>query len=166
MTDEQANGTPPAWWFLDTLVVELPTTTGGGLTVLEMTLPVGAAPPAHIHHGYDDSFYLVEGELVVSVGDSTRRIGPGSWVSVPAGTRHAFRVVGDRPARFVSVFSTSSFIELIREIGVAAETRTIPQAGLAPAPDVIMQGFAAHDVEVVGGSLEEDEARAVVAAPA
>jgi uncharacterized RmlC-like cupin family protein len=57
-----------AWWFLDTLVVEHRMATGGPPLVLELTLPVGAAPPLHLHRGYDDSTYVLDGQMVVQTG--------------------------------------------------------------------------------------------------
>ena len=44
-----------AWWFLDNLVVEHRCAPGMETVVLEMTLPVGSAPPLHVHHDLDDT---------------------------------------------------------------------------------------------------------------
>jgi mannose-6-phosphate isomerase-like protein (cupin superfamily) len=92
-----------AWWFLDTLVVEHPMATAASPVVLEQTLPAGAAPPLHVHRGLDDSWYLLEGVIVVQCGEHLLVATPGHWISAPRGVPHAFRVVGDRPARTLLV---------------------------------------------------------------
>jgi hypothetical protein len=71
-------GPARAWWFLDTLVVEHLMATDGGPVVPEQTLPIGAAPPLHIHHDLDDSWYLLEGRIVVQCSDHLARPPPGT----------------------------------------------------------------------------------------
>jgi len=44
-----------AWWFLDQLVVEHPSSPEAKTVVLEMTLPVGSSAPLHIHDDLDDA---------------------------------------------------------------------------------------------------------------
>ena len=51
VVDSPQNEQAQAWWFLDTLVVEHRCAPGMDTVVLEMTLPVGSAPPLHIHDG-------------------------------------------------------------------------------------------------------------------
>ena len=147
----------PSWWFLDTYVVEH-RAASGGLTVLDMTLPAGAAPPEHVHHGYDDSFLLLAGEVVVRTAGEVRLARPGDWVSTPKGMPHAFRVVGGRPARMLVVGDQPSFAELIHDLGEPAEAPTLPPPSRRPGADEVFRAFAAHDVDVVGRSITDDEA--------
>ena len=60
----------------------------------EAVLPEGASPPAHLHAALDDSFYILEGRMVIHCGDDVWLAGPGSWVQFPAGVPHTFRVLG------------------------------------------------------------------------
>ncbi len=58
--------------------------TGGLCTVWEGEVPpgaVGAGP--HYHHGRDEFFYLVEGELVLRIGDEHHTAGPGTFAFIP-----------------------------------------------------------------------------------
>jgi len=50
----------------------------------------GTGPPPH-SHGWDESFYIIKGNVEVSYGDKTVTATPGTLVHVPAGTIHAFR---------------------------------------------------------------------------
>jgi quercetin dioxygenase-like cupin family protein len=156
LTDEPAE---LSWWFLDVYVVEHRVARAGSSTVLEMTLPVGTAPPAHVHHTYEDAFLMLEGELVVRSGDDVRVVRTGDWVCSPAGTPHAFRVVGERPARILSVLDAPTFAELIRNIGQPALAPGLPPAGLCPPAEEVFRAFAAHDVDVVGTSITAEEAQ-------
>jgi quercetin dioxygenase-like cupin family protein len=154
-----------AWWFLDTLVVERHLARRSTTTVLEMTLPVGAAPPLHIHYDYDDSFYLLAGQVVVRCGDTMRLARPGDFVSAARGTAHAFRVVGDEAARILAVSDSDSFLKLVRELGEPAGALALPPADLSPGVDEVLRSFAIHDVTVIGQSLGEEVAQAFLASP-
>jgi quercetin dioxygenase-like cupin family protein len=59
----------------------------------------GADP--HLHRQHADSFYVLEGELAVLVGNEEHRLGPGACVCVPAGVVHGFRSTS--PARFLNL---------------------------------------------------------------
>lgn len=65
------------------LVTELPD-PGAPVTVAEAILPEGASPPAHVHAALDDSFYILDGRMVLHCGDDVWQAGPGSRVQFPA----------------------------------------------------------------------------------
>ena len=109
-----------AWWFLDTLVIEHRCAPDMETVVMEMTLPVGSSPPLHVHDSLDDTWYILDGEMVIHCGDETHAVGAGHWVSMPRGVPHTFHVVGDRPARILLVHDNASFRDLIRDLGVPA----------------------------------------------
>lgn len=51
-------------------------------------IAAGGRLPAHYHREHDEIITLVEGELDFRLGDETRRLTPGTVVSVPCGTVH------------------------------------------------------------------------------
>jgi quercetin dioxygenase-like cupin family protein len=72
------------------------------LTLTESWSPAarpGAGPHLHRHH--TDSFYVLEGELGVTVGGDEHLLGAGGFACVPAGVVHAFRSTG--AARFLNL---------------------------------------------------------------
>jgi quercetin dioxygenase-like cupin family protein len=156
-------GEGQAWWFMDTLVLEHPMASGTGPVVLEMTLPVGAAPPQHVHSDQDDSHFLLEGQMVVRCGDQTRLAQAGDWVSMPRGVPHTFRVVGDRPARILLVHDSDSFLEFIRDVGQPAGARQLPPPTAGPGPAEMSRALTEHDLTVTGSPLSSEEARAFLA---
>jgi quercetin dioxygenase-like cupin family protein len=151
------------WWFLDTVVVEHQMASGTGPVVLEMTLPVGAAPPLHLHHDLDDSSFVLDGQMVVRCGEQMLLAGAGDWLSLPRGVPHAFRVVGNQPARILLVHDNDSFLNLIRDLGQPAGARQLPPPAGGPGLDELSRALAEHDVTVAGSSLSEEEAQAFMA---
>lgn len=49
----------------------------------------GAGPPPH-SHGWDESFYVIRGEVRFRYGEQTATCLSGSLIHIPAGTVHAF----------------------------------------------------------------------------
>ena len=71
--------------------------------------------PPHQHDDHVDSFYVVEGEVVVTLGERTVRAGPGSFVAVPPGVLHGFRTEGPGRAKIVNVHAPDAgFADWVR----------------------------------------------------
>ena len=93
IVDSPENDQAQAWWFLDTLVVEHRCAAEMDTVVLEMTLPVGSSPPLHVHDDLDDTWYILEGQMVVALrrrrdGRRSRALGlhaPWRAPHVPSG---------------------------------------------------------------------------------
>ena len=106
--EPQVVTTSEVLWFLGTLVQPKLSgeQTGGRFALWEGVLPRGAAPPLHTHP-QDETFYLLEGKVVVWVVEPeaaaderwiathARPCAPGAAIFVPGGTPHAFRVDSD-----------------------------------------------------------------------
>jgi quercetin dioxygenase-like cupin family protein len=50
----------------------------------------GSGPPPH-SHDWDESFYVVKGQVEIKYGDETILATPGTFVHLPSGTVHCFR---------------------------------------------------------------------------
>lgn len=57
-------------------------------------LEPGQAQPSHSHHGRDKCYFVIEGEGEFTVGDATRRLGPGGLAWAPADAPHGVVNVG------------------------------------------------------------------------
>ena len=115
--DRQGGEDTTAWWFLDALVVEHRVAAQMAGVVLEMTLPVGHSPALHVHETLDDTWFAIEGRMAARCGDEEFVIGAGDWVSMRRGVPHTFRVVGDRPARILTIHDNGSFRDFVRHLG-------------------------------------------------
>ena len=67
-----------------------PQETNGAFHFLEFTSPAGKVTPLHIHPDSDESFYVLEGEIVVHVDGVDHRVSQGGFVMAPRGVPHAF----------------------------------------------------------------------------
>jgi mannose-6-phosphate isomerase-like protein (cupin superfamily) len=164
VVDDPKSEQAQAWWFLDLLVVEHRCAPDMSTVVLEMTLPVGSAAPLHVHDDLDDTWYVLEGEMVVRCGDDVQLVGPGHWVSMPRGVPHTFRVVGDHEARILLVHDNASFRDFVRDVGAPAGARTVPPQPVFPSPDELVRVAGSHDLTPVGPPMSIEDAASVLTA--
>jgi quercetin dioxygenase-like cupin family protein len=160
MTDMPGTPSPRRWLFLGVLVDVL-TEPGAPVTVAEAVVPEGASPPAHRHAALDDSFYILEGRMVIHCGDDVWQAGPGSWVQFPAGVPHTFRVLGG-PARVLMVHADDSFLAAVRHIGRPATGTDVPDATPGPTREELDRALAAHGITNVGPPIEQAEAEGLL----
>ena len=162
--DSPQNEQAQAWWFLDLLVVEHRCAPDMETVVLEMTLPVGSSPPLHVHHSLDDTWYILDGKMVVRCGDDVLVVGARHWVSMPRGVPHTFRVISDREARILLVHDNASFRDLIRELGVPASAHVVPAKPVFPSMDELARVAVSHDLTPIGPPMSVEDADAILAA--
>ena len=151
-----------AWWFLGTLaIVRNPVGAPRTPAVVELVIPPGGSPPRHVHDTLDDSFLLLDGEVVVRCGDETVVGRPGTYICLPAGVDHTFRVTSTRPARMLLVHGDDSFLSFIEAVGSPADQLQLPTNGDPAALDfdTIARLSAEHGSPFVGPSLDDAEAR-------
>ena len=117
----------------DVLLVKALTGIADGVTVLETVAKPGEpAPLDHVHHSYDEVFYVVEGEFEFRVGDGLVRARKGSVVTAPRGSPHTFKNCGDYDGRVLIVGAPGRAALMLEDIGaVVAGTGTVPADGLA-----------------------------------
>ncbi len=116
--------------------------TGGLLSLLQADEPPGFGPPLHIHHDAAEAFYVLSGEYRIFVEDDDWICPAGSFVYIPAGVRHGFRV-GDRPSSKLNVYTPAAMVGYFDDLAGAL-------AGGDPDPDVVAQIAGRHAMEVVG----------------
>jgi quercetin dioxygenase-like cupin family protein len=154
-------GTSRAWWFLGTLAV-LRNPQGAPRTpvVMELTVPPGGSPPRHYHDRLDDSFLLLDGEVVLRCGGETHVARPGTYAVVPRGSEHTFRVTSAEPARLLLVHADDSFLRLVEALGTPTGQHTLPPPGEEDVDlGTLVRANEENDSHIIGPSLAEDEAR-------
>jgi len=91
--------------------------TGGAYSLADSMVPPQGGPPPHIHHREDEAFWVLEGELEVSVGENRFRAGTGSFVHLPRGVLHSYQNVGTAPARFLTLMVPAGLERFFEEVG-------------------------------------------------
>lgn len=94
--------------------------TNYGFTLIENLVAPGSESLPHLHQNEDEAFYILEGEMNVTVGDETFHAKPGSFVFLPRCVPHHWQVLGGSPVRFLLFFTISAiegfFIETVTQV--------------------------------------------------
>ncbi len=107
------------------------TMTSGGFTLLEADEPPGFGPPMHVHEDAAEAFYVLDGEYHMFFADEERLCPAGSFIYVPAGVEHGFRV-GRRQSRKLNVYLPAAMVGYFEELALAtAEERSLTPEDLA-----------------------------------
>jgi quercetin dioxygenase-like cupin family protein len=69
--------------------------TGGAFILFEDRMTRGKTTPLHTHPREDETFIVLEGEILVHVEGTEHPVGPGGVAVVPRGTQHAFLVTSE-----------------------------------------------------------------------
>lgn len=72
------------------IVILASTAATHGYEIFLQEGPEGSGPPPHSHQ-WDESFYVIRGEIQFGIDEKSMTAGPGTLVHVPAGTVHWFR---------------------------------------------------------------------------
>jgi quercetin dioxygenase-like cupin family protein len=99
--------------------------TGGLFGLMEGVLAKGAEPPPHVHHREDESFFVLEGSLVVRVGDEVFSASPGSFVFCPRDVPHLLTVETEE-VRVLTLVTPGGLEAFFVELGVPAPDRRLP----------------------------------------
>lgn len=67
----------------------------------------GSRYPMH-QHPYEQTSIMIEGRMILTVGDESREVGPGDMWFAPANLPHGGEIIGDAPIVFVEVYSAPS----------------------------------------------------------
>lgn len=88
--------------------------TGGQYEVFEVDAPRADAAPPHTE-SWSKAFYVLQGRILVQAGDRGYDLGPGSSISIPAGTLNTFSVLTPA-AKFLAISQTGRMSALFAEL--------------------------------------------------
>lgn len=132
--------------------------TGGSLGAALVTQPPGIATPLHRHTHEAEAFYLLEGAMSYRAGEETYELAEGYFMYLPRGVPHAFRIRGDRPARFLALTVPGGLLGLYDEVGVPATELRLPgEDGLPMAEEIARWNEVGprYGLEVIGPPIPE-----------
>ena len=116
-------------WMGETFTYFLATgeTTGGEFCLVDEEARKGETVSLHRHPEDMESFFVLEGELTIFIGDERHRAPAGSFAHIPGGAVHGFRVESEK-ARYL-ILTTPRHGEFYKAI-----TRASGPAGEPPEP--------------------------------
>ena len=109
----------------------------GALAVVELT--GSATPPLH-RHDFDETFYVLEGELTFQLGEElfTRRAGEVAFA--PRGVAHTYANLSGAPARALLICTPAGFERYFDRIAAQLSEAEPPPEATKPIPEVITLG--------------------------
>ena len=140
-----------AIWFLGALsqVRVSGVQTGGAFALADHFARRGNASPVHVHDRDDETFFVLDGELRVLVGEEEHTAGPGTVAVLPRRLSHAY-VVTSATARFLTLHAPAGFEQFAAEVGQPARGLTLPPPPAGP-PDfaALAQAAARHQITIL-----------------
>jgi mannose-6-phosphate isomerase-like protein (cupin superfamily) len=130
--------------------------TAGLLTVCEGALaPWESGPPLHLHAHNDEALYVVEGTLLVQIGEDRHELTPGTFAWIPRDTPHTFANAAETDVRAINISVPGGLEGLFAEQGEYF-------AHLHGAPDLAELGRmgARHGSRLLGAPIAADGAPA------
>jgi quercetin dioxygenase-like cupin family protein len=129
-------GEGEALWWLDCLaVIKVTSEDTGQMTIVEITEGPGAQAPWHVHYREDEAFWILEGDVLIEVGDTKIDAHAGDYAFGPRNIPHRY-TVGDAGVRMLFLMTPGGFEDLVRAMSRPADSLTLPPDG--PEPDWAM----------------------------
>jgi quercetin dioxygenase-like cupin family protein len=114
--------------------------TDGALSVIVNALPAHwSGPPLHLHD-FDETFYVLEGELTFQVRDELITAGPGELAFAPRNVAHTVANLSDAPARYALVCNPAGFERYFERMAAELAGVDPPEWALQPTPEVTRVG--------------------------
>jgi mannose-6-phosphate isomerase-like protein (cupin superfamily) len=105
--------------------------------------PTDFGPPLHIHHDAAEAFYVLSGEYLMFVENRQERCPPGTFVYVPKGVAHTFRVISGEPGTKLNLFSPAAMAGFFEELAMA-------EAAGTATPEMLAGIAGRNSMEIVG----------------
>ena len=143
-------GLADVWWKSGRVTVKTAgAETGKAFSQIETDDPRGSGPPLHLHHNEDETFYVLEGEVTVVVGDERIDLAAGDYLFGPREVVHAYVVRSER-ARMLVTASPAGVEQFFVSQGVPVTGGEPPTEAVMPPTDELMRLFADYGCEIVG----------------
>jgi mannose-6-phosphate isomerase-like protein (cupin superfamily) len=101
------------------------------LAVIDMLIPPGGGPMPHAHE-CEETFLVLEGEVVIFCHDQRMLAKTGAAVNIPGWAHHQFANLTHAPARLLCIISGAGLERQFMEIGPRVATRTTPPPPVDP----------------------------------
>jgi quercetin dioxygenase-like cupin family protein len=143
-------GLADVWWKSGRVTVKAGGPEAGhAISQIEVDDPQGTGPPLHVHHNEDETFYILEGQVTMFVGDERIDLAAGDYCFGPRGIPHAYLVRSER-ARMLVTISPSGSEQLFVSLGVPVTSGEPPTDTVMPPMPEMARLFAGYGAEILG----------------
>lgn len=109
--------------------------TGGAFAIIEMLVPPGGGPLPHRHPDFQETFVVVDGEVIMRSEAGSTTAPAGSTIHIPRnGPVHNFRNAGTRTAKLICTVVPAGLDAMFREAGIPLVGGEAPPAPGKPDP--------------------------------
>jgi mannose-6-phosphate isomerase-like protein (cupin superfamily) len=125
--------------------------TGGDYIALEALVPPEGGPPLHVHHNQIETFYILEGEMEMTLGDQVYEAKAGDFIHVSKDTPHKFQNRSRTTTKMIFTFVPAGDIEeFFRESFKETTDRNPPLEALTDEfIQRMIESANRHDIEIL-----------------
>lgn len=105
--------------------------------------PPEFGPPMHIHHDAAEAFFVLEGSYLMYLEAQQTECPPGTFVYIPRGVAHTFKVMHRGPGRKLNLFTPAAMQGFFEELATAEAAGTV-------SPEDLGAISSRHHMEVIG----------------
>jgi quercetin dioxygenase-like cupin family protein len=128
--------------------------TGDAFALVDERANRGTSVPLHSHLDDRESFYVLDGEITLYIGDQPGvRAGAGSFAHVPGGTVHGFRIESET-ARYL-ILTTARHGQFYRAITLPSRPGGLPSLESVDG-STIERACEEYGIEFVGPLPDQD----------
>ena len=121
-----------------------------GLSIIEHRMAKDFAPPLHVHHDEDETFFILDGDFRFQRDGVVLHAGRGDTIYLPRGSVHGFRVLSEQ-GRCLTM-THGRFEDMVRAAALPAARDGLPEQ----VPPTLEQQqalasiCAAHGIDLLG----------------
>ena len=117
--------------------------SGGSISVFVTENAPRIGPPLHVHRNEDETFFVIDGEYRVRIGEELMTLTAGQSAFLPRGIPHTYANSGTTTGKLLVFATPGGFENFFRDVDALCRAGTASPETLAPVG-------AKHGLEFVG----------------
>lgn len=116
--------------------------TNGAYAIIEMTVPIGAGPVPHSHSDFEETFFVLKGELTFKSENGSYTAQKGATVSIPkGGIIHNFKNNSDKIAKLLCTVMPAGLDDFFVEMNELINSNKDKELDLKPSIQLISEKY-------------------------
>jgi mannose-6-phosphate isomerase-like protein (cupin superfamily) len=92
--------------------------TNGKYAIWEAIVPPSGGPPPHVHSREEEGFFILEGEITITINGERVVATAGMFANMPVGTPHSFKNESAKAAKMLISVAPAGLEKMFFEFGV------------------------------------------------